>query len=118
MLQQKKRSKQFDCRSEGDLGSFVKMTSYPSFELIEAKSDPIFEFGNICVFLEFLHFSHLNEIIFWGENPETFTLTEKWAQLPPGCMDINGVTLPFCRASLCTFDCFVSCIATQLYYFE
>ena len=35
-------------------GSFFKMTGYPSFELIEAKSDPIFELGNICVSLELL----------------------------------------------------------------
>ena len=36
------------------LAVFFKMTSYPSFELIEAKSDPISKLGNICVSLELL----------------------------------------------------------------
>ena len=54
MTLQKNRSKHIDCGSEEDLGSFFKMTGYPSFELIEAKSDPISELGNICVSLELL----------------------------------------------------------------
>ena len=56
MTLQKNRSKHIDCGSEEDLGSFffLKMTGHSSFELIEAKSDPISELGNICVSLELL----------------------------------------------------------------
>ena len=35
-----------------DLGSFFKMTGYPSFELIKAKSDPLSELGSIYVSLD------------------------------------------------------------------